>query len=166
MTKVIFKGEEVEVIDKGLKVGDKFPNFRATNRDLEDFSLEDVKGKTVVINTFPSVDTGICALQTIRFNNEVKNYKDLVVITVSKDLPFALNRFCGEKGIENAITVSDFKYRDFENVVGGYIPEVGLLARQVIVVDKEGTIKHLELIKETSSEPDYNAALEIVKEII
>ena len=84
----------------------------------------------------------------------------------SKDLPFALNRFCGEKGIENAITVSDFKYRDFENVVGGYIPEVGLLARQVIVVDKEGTIKHLELIKETSSEPNYNAALEIVKEII
>ncbi|MBF0714734.1 thiol peroxidase [Gemelliphila palaticanis] len=166
MTKVIFKGEEVEVIDKELKVGDKFPNFRATNKDLTDFSLEDVKGKTLVINTFPSVDTGICALQTIRFNNEVKNYKDLVVITVSKDLPFALNRFCGEKGIENAITVSDFKYRDFENVVGGHIPEVGLLARQVIVLDKEGTIKHLELIKETSSEPDYNAALEIVKEII
>ncbi|AME10153.1 MULTISPECIES: thiol peroxidase [Gemella] len=162
---ISFKGKPVTVVDI-VKVGDVFPTFKAVTKELADFNLEDYKGKVVVINAFPSVDTGICALQTIRFNKEVKNYNDLVVITVSKDLPFALGRFCADKGIENAITVSDYKYKDFENNAGGLIEELGLLARLVYVLDREGVVRHKELCEEVGSEPNYEAALEVVKKIL
>lgn len=161
--RVLFKGKEVLVTYKGLEVGKNIVNFRAVNKNLEDFNLEDYKGKVIVINTFPSIDTGICALQTIRFNKEIKDYSDVVVVTISKDLPFALGRFCGEKGIDNVITVSDYKYRDFEEKLGGFIPDLGLLSRQVIVVDKESVVQYLELVEEVSSEPNYEKALEVVK---
>lgn len=163
---ITFKGNIVNVQDKGLEVGKEIPNFLAVKADLSDFNLADYKGKVVVINSFPSIDTGICALQTIKFNNEIRNYKDLVVVTVSKDLPFALGRFCAANDIENAITVSDYKYRQFEENVGGLIEELALLARQVIVVDKEGVIRHIELVQEVSSEPDYNKALSIVEKLV
>ena len=110
---ISFKGTPVTIEDK-LNVGEIFPNFRAVTRTLSEFELTDYRGKNIIINTFPSVDTGICALQTIKFNKEVSNLTDTVVITVSKDLPFALGRFCADKEINNAITVSDYKYRDFE----------------------------------------------------
>ena len=164
--KVNFKGQEVEVTDKGIDVGTKFPNFKAVTKKLSDFTLESTLGKIIVINTFPSIDTGICALQTIKFNNAVKDYKDLVVITVSKDLPFALARFCGDKGIDNAITVSDYKYRDFENEVGGFLPHLGLLTRQVFVLDEEGIVKYKELVAEVGMEPNYEEALLIVNKLL
>lgn len=164
---ILFKGNPVTVTYKNIEVGTKFPDFRATKKDLTDFSLYDYcKDKVVIINSFPSVDTGICALQTVRFNNEVKNYSDVVVITVSKDLPFALNRFCADNGIENAITVSDYKYRDFENNAGGLINELGLLARQVIVLNKEMIVEHLELVEEVGSEPNFEKALEVVNKVL
>lgn len=166
LKKVLFRGKEVDVTDTGLTVGKKLVNFKAVDKNLEDVNLDDYKGKIVVINSFPSIDTGICALQTLRFNNEVKNYDDLVVITVSKDLPFALSRFCGEKNVENAVTLSDYKYRDFENKFGGLMEDNGLLARQVFVADKNGTIQYYELVKEVSSEPDYNAALDVIKTLL
>ena len=114
---ISFKGTNITIEDK-VNVGDVFPNFKATNKDLSDFNLEDYRGKVLVINAFPSVDTGVCAVQTTRFNQEIKNYDNAVVITVSKDLPFALGRFCADKGVDNAVTVSDYKYRDFENQAG------------------------------------------------
>jgi len=148
---ISFKGTNITIEDK-VNVGDVFPNFKATNKDLSDFNLEDYRGKVLVINAFPSVDTGVCAVQTTRFNQEIKNYDNAVVITVSKDLPFALGRFCADKGVDNAVTVSDYKYRDFENQAGLLIEELGLLARAVFVVDTEGV-------------PDFEKALEEVKNL-
>lgn len=161
---ISFKGTPVTITDK-LNVGDAFPNFKAVNKDLSDFELNNNKGKILIINSFPSVDTGICALQTTRFNQEVGNYENAVVITVSKDLPFALGRFCAAEGVENAITVSDYKYRDFEDNTGLLIEELGLLARAVFVVDEDGVIRYKELCEEIGSEPSFEKALEIVKEL-
>lgn len=163
---ITFKGNPVEVTFKGIEVGSQFPNFKAVNKDMTDFNLEDYAGKVIVVNAFPSVDTGICALQTIRFNQEVKNYDDLVVVTVSKDLPFALNRFCADKDVNNAITVSDYRYREFENNIGGLIKGIELLARQVIVLDKKGQVRYLELCNEVSSIPNFESALDVIKELV
>lgn len=155
---ISFKGTPVTIDDK-LALGEVFPNFRAVRKDLTDFNLEEYKGKILVVNTFPSVDTGICALQTIRFNKEVSNFDDVVVVTVSKDLPFALGRFCAAEGIENAITVSDHRYRDFENINGLLIEELGLLTRSVFVVNKDGVITYKEVLEEVGSEPNFELAL-------
>ena len=161
---ISFKGTNITVEDK-VNVGDVFPNFKATNKDLTDFNLEDYKGKVLVINAFPSVDTGVCAIQTTRFNQEIKNFDNAVVITVSKDLPFALGRFCADKGVDNAVTVSDYKYRDFENNNGLLVEELGLLARAVFVLDKEGVIRYKEVLEEIGEEPNYTAALDALKKI-
>ena len=161
---ISFKGTNITIEDK-VNVGDVFPNFKATNKDLSDFNLEDYRGKVLVINAFPSVDTGVCAVQTTRFNQEIKNYDNAVVITVSKDLPFALGRFCSDKGVDNAVTVSDYKYRDFENQAGLLIEELGLLARAVFVVDTEGVVRYKELSEEVGNEPDFEKALEEVKNL-
>lgn len=162
--KISFKGTAVTIEDK-LNIGDAFPNFTAVKKDLSDFSLEECKGNIVVINTFPSIDTGICALQTIRFNKEVKNLENVVAVTVSKDLPFALGCFCAAEGIENAITVSDYKYRDIENLSGLLIKELGLLTRAVFVVDTDGVIRYKEVLEEIGNEPDYGAALLEIKRL-
>ena len=161
---ISFKGTNITIEDK-VNVGDVFPNFKATNKDLSDFNLEDYRGKVLVINAFPSVDTGVCAVQTTRFNQEIKNYDNAVVITVSKDLPFALGRFCADKGVDNAVTVSDYKYRDFENQAGLLIEELGLLARAVFVVDTEGVVRYKKLCEEVGNEPDFEKALEEVKNL-
>ena len=161
---ISFKGTPVTIEDK-LNVGEVFPNFRAVTRTLSEFELTDYIGKNIIINTFPSVDTGICALQTIKFNKEVSNLNNTIVITVSKDLPFALGRFCADKEINNAITVSDYKYRDFENNNGLLVEELGLLARAVFVLDKEGVIRYKEVLEEIGEEPNYIAALDALKKI-
>ena len=161
---ISFKGTPVTIEDK-LNVGEVFPNFRAVTRTLSEFELTDYIGKNIIINTFPSVDTGICALQTIKFNKEVSNLNNTIVITVSKDLPFALGRFCADKEINNAITVSDYKYRDFENNNGLLVEELGLLARAVFVLDKEGVIRYKEVLEEIGEEPNYTAALDALKKI-
>lgn len=161
---ISFKGTPVTIEDK-LNVGEVFPNFRAVTRTLSEFELTDYIGKNIIINTFPSVDTGICALQTIKFNKEVSNLNNTIVITVSKDLPFALGRFCADKEINNAITVSDYKYRDFENNNGLLVEELGLLARAVFVLDKEGVIRYKEVLEEIGEEPNYTVALDALKKI-
>lgn len=162
---ITFGGVKVTIKDRGVNIGDKLPSFRAVKADMTDFNIDEYRGKVIVINSFPSIDTGICALQTIRFNNEVANYKDLVVVTVSKDLPFALKRFCGDNNIENAVTVSDYRYRDFEINIGGLMEELALLSRQVIVVDKTGTICHFERVSEVRSEPNFEEALNVIKKL-
>lgn len=162
--KISFKGTAVTIEDK-LNIGDIFPNFTAVKKDLSDFRLDEYKGNIIVINTFPSIDTGICALQTIRFNKEVSSFQEVVAITVSKDLPFALGRFCAAEGIENAITVSDYKYRDIENLSGLLIKELGLLTRAVFVVDTDGVIRYKEVLEEIGNEPDYGAALLEIKRL-
>ena len=162
--KISFKGTAVTIEDK-LNIGDAFPNFTAVKKDLSDFSLEECKGNIVVINTFPSIDTGICALQTIRFNKEVKNLENVVAVTVSKDLPFALGRFCAAEGIDNLTMLSDFR-GDFAKhypIVFTDTPLKGLLSRCVIVLDEQGKVVYTEQVAETTDEPNYVKALEALK---
>ena len=161
---ISFKGTPVTIEDK-LNVGEVFPNFRAITKTLSEFELDDYRGKKIIVNTFPSVDTGVCALQTINFNREVRDLADTVVITVSKDLPFALGRFCADKEINNAITVSDYKYRDFENNNGLLVEELGLLARSVFVLDEDGVIRYKEVLEEIGEEPNYTTALDALKKL-
>ena len=161
---ISFKGTPVTIEDK-LNIGDVFPNFRAVTKTLSEFELDDYRGKKIIVNTFPSVDTGVCALQTINFNREVRDLADTVVITVSKDLPFALGRFCADKEINNAITVSDYKYRDFENNNGLLVEELGLLARSVFVLDEDGVIRYKEVLEEIGEEPNYTTALDALKKL-
>ena len=148
-----------------LEIGTKAPEFSLPDENGEIRNLSDYKGKKVIVNTFPSVDTGVCALQTINFNKAVGDLADTVVITVSKDLPFALGRFCADKEINNAITVSDYKYRDFETNNGLLIEELGLLSRAVFVLDEEGVIRYKEVLEEVGEEPDYNNALDALKKL-
>ena len=161
---ISFKGTPVTIEDK-LNVGEVFSNFRAITKTLSEFELSDYRGKKIIVNTFPSVDTGVCALQTINFNREVRDLADTVVITVSKDLPFALGRFCADKEINNAITVSDYKYRDFENNNGLLVEELGLLARSVFVLDEDGVIRYKEVLEEIGEEPNYTTALDALKKL-
>ena len=161
---ISFKGTPVTIEDK-LNLGDVFPNFRAVTKTLSEFELSDYKGKKVIVNTFPSVDTGVCALQTINFNKAVGDLTDTVVITVSKDLPFALGRYCADKGIKNALTASDHKELDFGTKYGFVIKELRLLSRGTVIVDKDGIIKYVEYVKEVGEHPDYEKALEVIKEL-
>ena len=162
--KISFKGTAVTIEDK-LNIGDIFPNFSAVKKDLSDFKLDEYKGNIVVINTFPSIDTGVCALQTIRFNKEVSGFKDVVAVTVSKDLPFALGRFCAAEGINNLTMLSDFR-GDFAKhypIVFTDTPLKGLLSRCVIVLDEQGKVVYTEQVAETTDEPNYVKALEALK---
>lgn len=162
---ITFQGNPLTLVGKEIKVGDIAPNFTVIKNDLSSISLDSLKGKTVVISAMPSIDTPVCEMQTIRFNREASKLEDVVILTVSMDLPFALNRFCGTKGIENAVTTSDYKDREFANSYGLYIKELGLISRAVIIVDRDGKIVYTEYLREITEEPNYEVAMEILKTI-
>lgn len=158
---ITFQGNPLTLLGKEILIGEEAPNFTGTKNDMSPMSLSELKGKTVIISAMPSVDTGICELQTIRFNQEAKKYPNLHIITISMDLPFALSRFCASKGIENATTLSDYKDREFATKYGFLIKELSLIGRGIVVIDKNGIIRHVEYTKEITTEPDYDKALEI-----
>lgn len=144
------------------KVGEALENFTLTANDMSEVKLSDYKGKNVILNIFPSVDTGVCAASVRKFNEEAANLDNTVVLCISKDLPFAQKRFCGAEGIENAITLSDFKSPEFSEKIGTAIQDgafAGLNARAVIVLDAEGKVVYNELVSEIGNEPDYDSAL-------
>jgi thiol peroxidase len=145
-----------------LKVGDAAPDFTATDAGLKPVKLSDFKGKTVVIAAVPSLDTPVCATQTIKFNQEASGL-NAQILTVSLDLPFAQKRFCESQKIQNVTVVSDYKDRDFAAKYGLLIKELGLLSRAVIVVNPSGKITYLEIVKEVTQEPNYQAAIDKVK---
>lgn len=160
---VTFAGNPMTLLGKEVKVGDKAPDFVAAKNDLSPFHLSDLKGKTVIISAVPSVDTGVCELQTIRFNEEANKLDNVAIVTVSCDLPFAQGRFCAAKGIDKAVTVSDYKDLDFGMKYGFVIEELRLLARGIVVVDKDGVVRHVEYVSEIGNHPNYDAALDIAK---
>lgn len=162
---ITFGGSPLTLVGKEVIVGDVAPNFTVIKTDLSPLSLNDLKGKTVVISAMPSIDTPVCEMQTIRFNKEAAKLEDVVILTISMDLPFALNRFCGAKDIKNAITTSDYKDREFSHNYGLYIKELGLTSRAVIIIDKNGKIAYTEYLKEITEEPNYDAALETLKKL-
>lgn len=162
---ITFAGNYVTILGDALKVGDKAPEFTALKNDLSAFNLKDLDGKIKIISVVPSIDTGVCALQTVRFNKEASNLENIHIITISADLPFALGRFCGANGIDNSITLSDHKSLDFGLKYGYAIEELRLLTRGIIVIDKDNTIRHIEYVPEITNHPDYDKALEVVKSL-
>ncbi len=165
--KITMGGNPVTIIGTQLKTGDKAPDFTVTDNNLNPVSLNQYKGKVIIISTFPSVDTPVCALQNIRFNKEAANLgDDVVILSISEDLPFAQKRFCAVEGINNAHVFSDYKDLDFGMKYGFVIKELRLLARGVIIIDKNGIIRYIEKVSEITHEPDYEKALKVVKELL
>lgn len=156
---ITFAGGALTLIGKEIKTGDMAPDFTALDSELKPVKLSDFKGKTVLISVFPSIDTGVCASQTRRFNEEAAKRPDVVILNISVDLPFALGRFCAAEGITNSVTVSDHKELDFGNKYGFSIEELRLLSRGIVIVGKDGRVKYVEYVKEITNHPDYSTAL-------
>ena len=144
------------------KNGTKIPQFTLVKKDLTESSLSDYLGKKIIMNIFPSVDTGICSASVRKFNQEAGSLDNTVVLCISKDLPFAQARFCGAEGIENVVMLSGFRNDTFAKEYGIELTDAGfkgLMARAVLVVDEAGAVKYSELVPEIGQEPNYKAAL-------
>ena len=161
-----FNGQPVNLAGSFIVKGAVAPDFELVRTDLSSFSLKDVKGKNVILNIFPSLDTGVCATSVRKFNQLAASLPDTVILAISRDLPFAHARFCTTEGIQNVIPLSDFRVSDFDSNYGVCMadgPLKGLLARAVVVIGKDGKVVYTELVPEITQEPDYEKALEAVK---
>ena len=162
MSAITFKGSKVNTSGQLPEVGFVAPEFTLVKGDLSELSLSDLKGKNVILNIFPSLDTSVCAASVRKFNKEASGMLNTVVLAVSADLPFASTRFCTTEGIENVIPVSVFRNPEFASKYGVLMidgPLKGLLARTVIVINPQGKIEHSELVPEIAQEPDYQSAI-------
>ena len=163
---ITFKGNPLTLVGNPLKVGDTAPDAEVLANDLSAVKLSGFRGKVCVICSVPSLDTPVCDMQTRKFNEQAASLgDDVVVLTISMDLPFAQKRWCGSANVESVRTLSDHRKADFGNSFGVLIKELRLLARTVFVVDKEGVIRYIQIVDELTNEPDYEAALKAVKEI-
>jgi len=154
------KGNPLTLLGEGIDEGSKAPDFTALRGDLTPFSFHTLAGKVVVINAVTSLDTGVCAAQARRFNQEAAALgADARVLVISMDLPFAQKRFCATEGIANLETLSDHREASFGLAYGFLVKELRLLARAVVVVDREGVVRYQQLVPEMGHEPDYEAAL-------
>lgn len=162
--KITFAGGPVTILGDKLSVGDVAPDFSVLNGKLQPVKLSDFAGKQVVIAVYPSVDTSVCAAQNRRFNSEVNNMKDTVVLSISCDLPFAQSRFCAAEGLDNILTLSDHRDLDFGSKYGFVIKELRLLTRGTIIIGADGKIKYIEYVEEVTKEPDYEKAMAVVKD--
>ena len=161
---VTLKGNPMTLVGDELKVGDPAPDFSLKATDMSDKSLADFAGKVKLISVVPSIDTPVCETETRTFNERAADLgDDIVVLTVSVDTPMAQKRFCAAQGIEKVHMLSDFKDHSFGPAYGVRIKEVGLLARQIFVVDKNNKITYTQLVGEVAEEPDYDAALGAAK---
>ncbi|MEE9529950.1 MAG: thiol peroxidase [Syntrophobacteria bacterium] len=164
---VTMKGNPITLMGTELQVGDKAPDFVAIDNDLNPVSFDSFRGKVCIVSSVPSLDTPVCDMETRRFNDEAGRLGDNVeILTISVDLPFAQKRWCGAAGVDKVQTLSDHRDAAFGQAYGVLIKGFRLLARAVFVVDKEGTIRYIELVKEIASEPDYDSVLTAVKELV
>jgi len=167
MATITFKGEtKVNTSGELPAKGSQAPDFTLVKSDLSEISLKDLKGKKVILNIFPSVDTGVCAASVRRFNKEAAGLPNTVVLAVSADLPFAAGRFCSAEGIENVHPASVFRNPEFAKAYGVLMtdgPLKGLLARSVVAIDAEGKVLYTELVPEVTTEPDYQHAMDAIK---
>ena len=163
---VTFKGNAVSLKGKEINVGDSAPKVELIAGDLSAKSVGGASGKFQIINVVPSLDTGVCATQTRKFNEKAASLSNSEVFVVSLDLPFAQGRFCSIEGIQNVVALSDFKNKAFGESYGVILagsPLEGLLTRAVFVVNPEGKVVHKEIVSEVTNEPNYDAALAAVK---
>lgn len=157
---ITMKGSPLTLLGTERSVGDQAPEFTAVANDLTELAFSSLRGKTVILSAVPSLDTGVCATQTRRFNEETAALgEDVVVLTISMDLPFAQSRWCGAAGLQGVQTVSDHRDAAFGTAYGVLIKELRLLARSIFVVGPAGRIQYIELVRELTDEPDYEAAL-------
>jgi thiol peroxidase len=164
---ITMRGNPLTLTGHPLKVGDKAPDFELLSNDMKAVGLSAYPNKIVVLSSVPSLDTPVCDLETRRFNSEAVGLgQDVVILTVSMDLPFAQKRWCGAAGVDKVVTLSDHRHASFGLAYGVLIKELRLLARAVFVVDHEGRIRYIQLVKEIASEPDYAAILTAVKNLI
>lgn len=169
MTKITFGGEAVGVNGKIPEVGEKAEDFSFVKEDLSDGSLGDYDGKVKVIIAIPSIETGVCQKETRVFNEQLDALENVVGLVISKDLPFALKRFCEAEGLKEVIAISDFRYNDFGNQYHVELSDLafkGLFARVVFVVDQNNNIAYREVVEEIGHEPNYEAAMAAVKELV
>ena len=162
MAKITLKGNAIDTVGSLPSNGSAAPDFNLVKTDLSETSLSDYAGKTVILNIFPSIDTGVCAASARRFNAEASGKTDVVVLCVSADLPFAHGRFCEAEGLNDVVPVSVFRSAQFGKAYGQTIangPLAGLLARAVVVVGPDGNVTYSEQVPEITQEPDYDAAL-------
>ncbi|WP_300601068.1 thiol peroxidase [Niabella sp.] len=161
MAEITLKGNPVTTVGSLPEKGSKLKDFTLVNSGLAEKKLSDYTGKKIVLNIFPSVDTGVCAASVRKFNEKAAALDNTVVLNVSKDLPFALNRFCAAEGISNVETLSDFRgnFGDTYGVTFADSPMKGLLSRAVVVANADGEVVYTEQVPEITTEPDYESAL-------
>ena len=163
---VLFKGILVTLVGSFVTPGTMAPDFSLVKNDLSEYTLNDNKGKYVVLNIFPSLDTGVCAMSVRRFNEMAAALPNTTVLCISKDLPFAQSRFCTVEGIENVVPLSDFRNNSSFGEAYGVLmkdgPLQGLLARAVVVINPQGEVVYSELVPEITQEPDYEAVLKVI----
>jgi thioredoxin-dependent peroxiredoxin len=166
MAKVTFKGSPVSTNGELPKVGAKAPDFHLVGEGLKDVRLADFKGKKKLLNIVPSLDTGVCAMSTKKFNDFAKANPNVQVLVISADLPFAQGRFCGAEGVQNVKTLSMMRSRNFAKDYGVLLqdgPLAGITARAVVVLDENDNVKYTELVPEIAQEPNYEAAIAAAK---
>ena len=162
MAKITLKGNPVKTVGNLPKLGKKAPKFNLVKSDLSKAKLKDFKGSKVVMNIFPSLDTGTCAASVRKFNEEAGKLENTKVLCISRDLPFAQARFCGAEGLENVITLSDFAEGIFGKSYGATIkdgPLANLHSRAIVILNEEGIVTYTQQVSEIVDEPDYEAAL-------
>lgn len=163
---VICRGAEAHTCGQMVKVGQEAPDFRAVNAALEEVSLSSYRGKRIILNIFPSLDTPMCALSVRQFNARASKLENTVVLCLSMDLPFAQSRFCTTEGLDNVVPLSLFRSHDFVEGYGLRLvdgPLEGLMARAVVVIDEDGRVIYTQLVKTISDEPDYEVALKALQ---
>ena len=164
---VTLKGNKVVLLGEEVTVGGKAPDFTCVDNDLQEKSLADFSGKTVIVSSVPSLDTPVCDMETRWFNKQAETLSDSVVIlTISVDLPFAQKRWCGAAGVEKVITLSDHRDTAFGLAYGVLIKDLRLLARAIFIIDPSGTVRYKQLVPEVSQEPDYDEVLRALREIV
>jgi thioredoxin-dependent peroxiredoxin len=164
---VTMKGNPITLLGPELKVGDSAPDFTVVGNDLSEVKFSSYRGKVCIISSVPSLDTPVCDTSTRRFNEEAANLgPEVEILTVSMDLPFAQARWCGAAGVDRVTTLSDHRDASFGEAYGLLIKGLRLLARAVLVVDRDGRIVYSQLVGEIGEEPDYEAALAAVKKLL
>jgi len=165
--KVTFKGNPLTLVGRALKIGIPAPDFRVVSADSKDTGLADFNGKIKVITTFLSLDTPVCDLQVKEFNRRLAGFSpEVIILGICKDLPFAQKRFCAMNGINDVVTLSDYKFSSFGINYGLLVKEMNLLGRSVIILDKNNIVRYIQIVEELATPPDYADALKNLEEVI
>lgn len=158
---ITMRGNPLTLLGRAVREGEPAPDFQVLDNNLSPVNLSSFKGKKCIISSVPSLDTPVCDLETRRFNQEAARLgADVQILTISMDLPFAQKRWCGAAGVERVLTLSDHRDASFGMAFGVLIKELRLLARAVFVLDAQGVVRYLQIVKEQAEEPDYQAVLD------